>query len=207
MAEASDTRETLLERGQALASEVGLEGLTLGRLARDVGISKPGIYAHFDSKEDLLRQVLARALEGFVRERVEPALREPPGVPRLRALFEAWLAWTEAGPVPGGCLLVSSAVELDHRSGPLRDDLMGFQRKWSRTLEEAAAGARDEGHFRRDLDPEQLVFELHAIILGFHHFRHLLRDERAGARARYAFEALVGRARRSRGDGTPAPGI
>lgn len=190
-----DTRERLLERGHALASEVGLTGLTLGRLADDVGISKAGVYAHFDSKDDLLREVLAAAVDRFLGERVAPALREPPGEPRLRALFEAWLTWTAGDDVPGGCLFVSSAVELDDRPGPLRSFFAEAQERWRRTLAEAAARAREEDHFRADLDPEQLVFELQAIILGFHHFRRLVRDERADARARYAFESLLRRAR------------
>lgn len=198
-----DTREALLEQGHALASEVGLQGLSLGDLARDVGITKAGIYAHFDSKDDLLRQVLERAVDTFVEDDIRPALRAPPGEPRLRALFEAWLAWTEASPVPGGCIFISSAVELDDRPGPLREYLVEVQRDWAETLRTAAADARREGHLREDLDPRQLVFEIHSIILGFHHFRRLFRDEKAAARARYAFEGLLDRARASRDRSPP----
>ena len=197
MPEGQDTRLKLLERGHALASEVGLQGLSLGQLAGDVGISKAGIYAHFDSKDDLLRGVLARAVELFVEEGVEPALAKPRGEPRLRALFEAWLAWTEASPVPGGCIFISSAAELDDRPGPLRDYLVEVQGEWAGTLRTAAAAAREEGHFRGDLDPRQMVFEIYSIILGFHYFRRLFRDEKAAARARYAFESLMARARPS----------
>ena len=189
------TRERLLERGHALASEVGLQGLTIAGLAGEVGISKAGIYAHFDSKEDLLHAVLERAVTRFVAEGVEPALREPPGEPRVRALFEAWLDWTEASPVPGGCIFVSSAIELDDRPGPLREYLVGVQRRWADTLAEAAERSRREGHFRGDLDPEQFVYETYSIILGFHYYRRLFRDEEAGSRARYAFESLLERAR------------
>ena len=203
MAGQHETREALLERGHALASEVGLQGLTLGQVAREVGISKAGIYAHFESKEDLLREILSRAVSIFVREGVEPALQEPAGEPRLRALFEAWLEWTDASPVPGGCIFISSTVELDDRPGPLRDYLVEVQREWSETLERAASLAAEEGHFREDLDPEQLVFEVYSIVLGYHHFRRFFRDDRAGARARYAFEALLSRARATR-DRAPA---
>lgn len=192
---ATDTRERLLERGHALASEVGLQGLTIAGLAGEVGISKAGVYAHFDSKDDLLRSVLERAVDRFVEEGVEPALREPPGEPRVRALFEAWLDWTEASPVPGGCIFISSAVELDDRPGALRDFLVGVQRRWSETLAGAAERSRRAGRFRADLDPEQFVFETYSIILGFHYYRRLFRDEEAGSRARYAFESLLDRAR------------
>lgn len=197
MEETRDTRDLLLDRGHALASEVGLRGLTIGQLARDVGISKAGIYAHFESKDHLLREVLARAVDEFVEGKVEPALRAPPGEPRLRALFEGWMDWTEASPVPGGCIFISSSVELDDQAGPMRDDLVEAQGRWMDTLEEAAARARTEGHFRDDLDPGQLVFELQSIILGFHQFRRLFRSGTAEARARYAFESLM---RRARGD-------
>ena len=192
---ATDTRERLLERGHALASEVGLQGLTIAGLAGEVGISKAGVYAHFDSKDDLLRAVLKRAVDRFVEEGVEPALHEPPGEPRVRALFEAWLDWTEASPVPGGCIFISSAVELDDRPGPLREFLVGVQRRWAETLAEAVERSRSEGHFRADLDPELFVFETYSIILGFHYYRRLFRDEEAGSRARYAFESLLDRAR------------
>lgn len=193
--EARDTRDLLLQRGHALASEVGLQGLTIGRLARDVGLSKAGIYAHFDSKEHLLKEVLGRAVETFEQEGIEPAMREPPGEPRLRALFDAWMEWTEASPVPGGCIFISSAVELDDRPGRLRDYLLEVLGRWRDTLARAADGARTEGHLREDLDPEQLVFELESILLGFHHSHHFFRSDRAEARARYAFESLVRRAR------------
>ena len=191
----SDTRRRLLERGHALVSEVGLQGLTIGGLAGEVGISKAGIYAHFESKNDLLRAVLKRAVERFVEEGVEPALAQPPGEARVRALFEAWLDWTEASPVPGGCIFISSAVELDDRPGPLRDYLVDVQRRWASTMTEAAERARSRGHFRGDLDPEQFVFETYSVILGFHYYRRLFRDEEAGARARYAFESLLERSR------------
>ena len=193
------TRETILERGHDLASEVGLHGLTIGRLARNVGISKAGVYAHFDSKDHLLREVLARAVDLFVEDGVEPALREPAGEPRLRALFEAWLAWTEASPVPGGCIFISSAVELDDRPGPLREFLVAVQDRWAGTLREAVDRARSEGHFAGEVDPGQVVFELHSIVLGFHYYRRLFRDQEAGARARRAFEALLDRARPAEG--------
>lgn len=199
MAAGRDTRERLLEQGHALASEVGLQGLTIGALAGRVGISKAGVYAHFDSKDDLLRGVLARAVDRFVEEGVEPALRKPAGEPRVRALFEAWLEWTEASPVPGGCIFISSAVELDDRPGPLRDFLVEVQRRWARTLRKAVDLARAEGHFAEDLEPGQMVFELHSVVLGFHYYRRLFRDGDARARARRAFEALLDRARPAEG--------
>lgn len=196
MVDAVSTREEILEKGLAMASEAGLGGLTIGGLARAVGLSKAGLYAHFDSKADILREILRTAVDRFVREGVRPALGEPPGEPRVRALFDAWLAWTEAPPLPGGCVFISSAAELDDREGPLRDYLVERQTEWADLLAREVDAARQAGHFRPDLDPEQFVFELYAVILSFHYYHRLFRDRRAEPRARFAFEELIRRARR-----------
>lgn len=135
------------------------------------------------------------AVDRFVEEGVRPALGAPRGEPRLRALFDAWLEWTKAPPLPGGCVFISSAVELDDRPGPLRDFLVETQREWSRTLLRAVELTQEEGDFRTGLDPEQFVYELYAVVLGFHYFDRLFDDDEAEARARRAFDGLVERAR------------
>ena len=195
MAKGRNTRKLLLDRGHALASERGLHGVSIGRLADAAGISKAGIYAHFDSKDHLLEGILDHAVEKFVERVLEPALREAPGEPRLRRLVQDWLAWVEAQEVPGGCVFIASASELDDRPGPLRETLVELQQRWTRMLRETAREARDQGHFREDVDPDQLAFELHGLVQAYHLYRRLFRDETARARARYAFEALLERAR------------
>lgn len=188
-------REEILDEGLMIASETGLGGLTMGALARAAGLSKAGLYAHFDSKDDILKEILRTAVARFVREGVRPALREPGGEPRIRALFEAWLEWTKAPPLPGGCVFISSATELDDREGPLRDYLVERQSEWADLLAREIDAAREAGHFRPDLDPRQFVFELYGIVLGFHYYHRLFRDSKAEPRARFAFEELVRRAR------------
>ena len=188
-------RDALLDKGLAIASEQGLAGLTIGHLARSVDMSKAGLYAHFDSKEDLLLEVLRSAVGRFIAEGIRPALRTPPGEGRVRALFDAWLEWTQAPPLPGGCVFISSATELDDRPGPLRDYLVETQERWVETLTKEVETARREGDFREELDASSFVFELYSIVLGFHYYERLFRDPDAEARALRSFEALLERSR------------
>ena len=195
MGKGDATRSAILDRGARLASEVGLSGLTIGRLARDLRLSKSGLFAHFRSKEALQVQVLEAAAERFVDTVVRPALAAPRGQRRLRALFDRWLAWSGASELPGGCLFVAAAVELDDRPGPVRERLVALQREWLDVIARVAAGAVTQGEFRRDIDPEQLAHEIYGIMLGHHHASRLLRQPRAEAMTRTAFEALLERAR------------
>ena len=177
---------------------MGLEALTIGELARRVGMSKSGLFRHFDSKENLQLQVLERTAERFVEVVVAPALKQPRGAPRLRALFENWLAWPEKAELPGGCPFVSAASELDDRPGPVRERLVAYQRDWLETLATATRSGIADGKLRAGLDVDQFVFEVFSITLAFHHFRRLLRLPEAKARARRAFERLLAGAEAAR---------
>jgi len=189
------TREAILERAIRLASEVGLEGVTIGRLADALDLSKSGLFAHFESKEALQVETLDRAAQRFSEVVVRPALAAPRGEPRLRALFERWLRWPRAVPQPGGCIFVQASVELDDRPGPARDRLVELQREWFDTLARAVRGARDEGQLRADVDAQQFAFELYGVMLSSHHHARLLHDRSADERARRAFERLLDDAR------------
>ena len=190
MGKGEDTRDAILERAVQLASEVGLAGLTIGRLASALDLSKSGLFAHFASKEGLQLATLDRAAERFTEVVIRPALEAPRGEPRLRALVERWLAWPVEVPQPGGCIFVQAAVELDDRPGPARERLVVLQREWLRALATAVKIGVAEGHFRRDVDAEQVAFELYGIMLSTHHASRLLGDPRATTRARRAVERL-----------------
>jgi len=191
MGKGAETKDAILEHAIRLASQLGLEGLTIGRLADALDLSKSGLFAHFGSKEDLQVQTLDRAAERFVDVVIRPALSAPRGEPRLRALLERWLAWPAAVPQPGGCIFVQAAVELDDRPGPARDRLVALQKDWLAQLAIAVRGAVSAGHFRADVDAEQVAFELHGIMLATHQATRLLRDRRAVTRARTALERLL----------------
>jgi AcrR family transcriptional regulator len=190
------TRNAILEHATLLASQVGLDGLTIGTLAEDLDLSKSGLFGHFRSKEALQIQVLEHAAARFVEIVVRPALGHPRGVPRIRALFERWLEWTRSGPLPGGCLFVAAATELDDQPGPVRDRLQQLQRDWLGVIATSFRKGIDEGHFRRDADPEQFAQDLYGVALAYHHAQRLLQDPKAEARARHAFEALLAAAQR-----------
>ena len=184
-------KRQILERAVRLASRVGLEGLSIGGLAEDLGLSKSGLFAHFESKAGLQVQTLEEATRVFTEHVVRPALAKPRGEPRLRAAFESWLHWGRAAALEGGCFFVAAAVELDDREGPARDLLVQSQRDWLDTLATIARTCVSEGHFRPDTDPDQVAHELYGIALGYHHAARLMRDPKAEARALRAFEGLV----------------
>lgn len=187
-----ETRAVILDRAVEVARRDGLGGLSIGGLAKTVGMSKSGLFAHFQSKDGLQIQVIVAASELFVSRVVRPALREPRGVPRLQAMLGNWLHW--AGRGRGGCIFVAASGELDDRDGPVRDALLSAQEDWIATLTRAATIAVEEGHFRRDLDVQQFAFELYSAMLGFHLYRRLLRRDDAEDRCRSAFRALIHRA-------------
>lgn len=189
------TRQRIVDRALELASVEGIEGLTLGVLASSLSLSKSGLFAHFRSREALQIAVLQEAAERFRRVVVEPAFRAPRGEPRVRALFERWVAWGEAKFQPGGCVFVASSTELDDRPGPVRDVLVQGQRDWLSALAHAAHIAVEEGHFARALDVDQFAFELYALVTGYTHHHRLLRELRSRERLQTAFERLLSFAR------------
>jgi AcrR family transcriptional regulator len=189
------TREAILARALALATRVGFEGLTIGRLADELGMSKSGLFAHFRSKEALQVAVLRLASERFVDTVVRPALTAPRGERRVRAVFDRWFAWEQSPPLPGGCPFIAAAFELDDRPGPARDYLVQQERDWDDVLGNVARTAVQEGHFRADLDCEQFAHDLRGIILVYCHAARLMRDPKARARAQAGFEALMRAAR------------
>jgi AcrR family transcriptional regulator len=191
------TRQTIVERAAGLASRIGLEGITIGALAEDLDLSKSGLFAHFRSKEALQVQVLEHAAARFTEVVIRPALATPRGEPRLRALFERWGRWPKESGLPGGCIFVQAAVELDDQPGPVRDVIVKQMRDLLDVVATVARTGVAEGHFREDLDPEQLAHDFYGVILAWHHASRLLRDPRAAARAAAGFEALVAGARRA----------
>ncbi|MDB4938975.1 MAG: Transcriptional regulator, TetR family [Labilithrix sp.] len=185
-----DTRSTVLGSALSLATQLGLEGVTIGKLAEHVGMSKSGLFAHFASKENLQLAILDEAAARFVALVVAPALKKPRGEPRVRALVDNWLAWSKQDFMPGGCIFVVAGVELDDRPGPARDRLVASQKDWLSTLAGAARIAVEEKHFRKDLDTEQLAHEMYSIAIGYHFLRRIGDPARAERRARTAFERL-----------------
>jgi len=185
------SRSRMLQVAYRLARQVGLQGLTIGELAADLGVSKSGLFAHFGSKENLQLAVLDFAADDFRRRVFEPALQRPRGVPRLMAVFNAWLAWASETK-RGGCVFLSSALEYDDQEGPVRDALVQWFETLHQGLEKAWALAIEERHvFHRD--PRQLALEMHSIVLMFHLEFRLLRSAQAQDRAHTSLALIFDR--------------
>jgi len=184
------TKQAILDHAMQLSSEVGLEALSIGGLAKRAGLSKSGLYAHFDTKETLQCEVLDNAAARWLDVVLTPALKAPRGVPRLEALFEQWIAW-ERDELDGGCPFIAAGTEFDDRPGPVRDCLKGHLRDMLGAVGRAAEIAVEEGHLRADLDTDQLAFELWGALLAYHHYRRLLDADDAGARARRALASMI----------------
>ena len=195
MSKGNVTKTRIVETALRAASVDGLEGISLGKVAADIGMSKSGLFAHFDSKEALQVDVIASAAEKFTAVVVSPALTAPRGEPRLRALFDRWLDWEQNESLPGGCVFMHAAAELDDRPGPVRDTLVGQQRQWLETLAKAVRIAVDVGHFKADVDPSLVAFQLYGIVLSYYHSARLFRDPTAKAHAVAAFESVVASSR------------
>ena len=160
-------------------------------MAEDLELSKSGLFAHFRSKEVLQLEILRMAGARMIEAVVKPALAAPRGEPRVRALFERWLAWEQSPSLPGGCPFMAASFELDDRPGPVRDYVVQNLRDWMDTLAGAARIAVQEGHFRPDVDCEQFAHDCQGIGLAFVHASRLMRDPKARERAQRAFESLL----------------
>lgn len=186
------TRQRILDRSLAIASVDGLDGLTIGRLANELGMSKAGLLGHFGTKESLQLAVVDAAAEMFVREVPRRARDAAPGLPHLRAVCEAWVSYLERRVLPGGCFFTAAAAEFDGRDGPVRDAVAGLNAVWQRDLRTHVRRAVDAGDLPPDTDPDQLVYELVGVMLALNHFLQLQRDGSAPARARRALHRILG---------------
>ena len=184
------TRAAILEAALGLASHVGLEGLSIGALAEVTRMSKSGVFAHFGSREELQISVIHEYHAKFEEEVFHAAMREPRGLPRLRALFERWVKRVSVE-LDSGCIYISGAVEFDDRPGPVRDALASMVVAWHGALERAIQIAVAEGHLVPDTDATQMLFELHGLILALHHDARFLRLPGALDRAHLAFEHVL----------------
>jgi AcrR family transcriptional regulator len=189
------TRDRLLQHGLALMSQAGLAGVTLGQLAESVGMSKSGVFAHFRSKDDVQIGLLDYTAQLAGPHIVEPALRQPEGLPRLEAFVRLWLGWARRAGLPGGCPVAAAMFELDDVEGPVRDKVVALESQWRGLIAGLVRRAVELKHLRAELDVDQFVWELGGIYLAHHAAHRFLRQPDADARARTAFRALVDRAK------------
>ncbi|MEZ5306443.1 MAG: TetR/AcrR family transcriptional regulator [Pyrinomonadaceae bacterium] len=180
----SDTRNEILDLAVSIASLEGIEGITIGRLATELKMSKSGLFAHFGSKESLQLAVLEEATKVFESEVIERAEKAPEGIVRLLTFLEAWLVSIERGRLPGGCFLTSAALEYDGRPGAVRELTAKVLAGTLEMLVEEAGKAIRNGELASGTDPEQLVFKLYGAIQSANIFTHLFNDPRSLDHAR-----------------------
>ena len=187
------TRQSILESAVDIASAQGLEGLTIGRLATEMGMSKSGLFAHFGSKEELQLATVEAARKVFIREVIRPAYETEQGLSRLWRLCDLWLDFVRGKLFRGGCFFAAAASEFDSRPGAVRDRIAEIMKEWLATLRRAVVEAQDAGQLDRQVDATQLAFEFNALELGANWAFQLHGDRQAFARAR---EAILERLRR-----------
>lgn len=193
------SRRAILEAAASLASVEGLEGLTLGRLAEHLGISKSGVYAHFGSKEELQLATIRAALDMYGRDVMGRASAASPGIPRIIAFADTFLDYIQHGPFPGGCFFIASFLDPATLRRPVKDALAEAQRELLDFMAENARVAKAAGDLPADTDPQELAFELDAILVGADVNYRLLDDPVRLERAAEALRRRLGVSRRSSG--------
>jgi AcrR family transcriptional regulator len=178
------TREAILARAVDIASAQGLEGLTVGSLAEQLGMSKSGLFAHFGSKEELQLATVEMAREVFINKVTLPAIAAPTGMPRLWSLIDHWLVLVEKKVFEGGCFFTAASFEFDGRLGVVRDRIAEIMHEWINCITSSVKKAQEAGHLDPKLDATRLAFEFHAIAIGAHWAHQLLEDRQAYSRAR-----------------------
>ncbi|MCB2017076.1 MAG: TetR/AcrR family transcriptional regulator [Hydrogenophaga sp.] len=203
MQKGQQTKAAIVDAALGLATQIGLEGLSIGALAEVMQMSKSGVFAHFGSREELQISVVREYHHRFEEEVFYPAMSVPRGLPRLRALFDNWMKRTSVE-LDSGCIYISGAVEFDDRTGPVRDALASSVSTWLTAMKRAIDMAVEEGHLRADTDADQMRFEIHSLILALHYEARFLHTPGSLQRALTAFEGIVQRYSSSPSQNPPA---
>lgn len=186
------TKAAIVDAALGLATQIGLEGLSIGALAEVMQMSKSGVFAHFGSREELQISVVREYHTRFEEEVFYPALDTPRGLPRLNKLFDNWMKRTSVE-IDSGCIYISGAVEFDDRPGPVRDALASSVNTWLTAMRRAIEMAIQENHLDAQTDAAQMAFEVHALILALHYEARFLRTPGSVQRALTAFDGIVRR--------------
>ena len=180
--------QLIVDTAARLATIEGLEGLSIGRLADEIGMSKSGLYAHFASKEDLQLAAIDAAEAVYAREVIAPAMEAPEGRQRLELMCERYLSYVERGVFPGGCFFAATAAEWNSRRGPIRERVRAVLDGWTQLLEANLRAAQQHGELERGADLPQIAFEINALLHEANGHFLLFRDPAALDRARKAID-------------------
>ena len=192
MQKGQQTKAAIVDAALGLATQIGIEGLSIGALAEVMRMSKSGVFAHFGSREELQISVIREYHMRFEEEVFYPALQQARGLPRLRVLFDNWMRRTSVE-IDSGCLYISGAVEFDDRPGPVRNALAGSVKTWLAAMYRAVVQAKEVGHLAQDADEHQMAFEIHGLILALHYEARFLKTPGSIERANTGFAHIVAR--------------
>jgi len=185
------TLAAILDTAIDMAATDGLESLTVGELAKRLGLSKSGVFSRIGSREALQKAVIEEYDRRFLQDVFVPAMREPRGLPRLNAIMRLWLQRARDVEIQKGCIYCAGAFEFDDRDGPLRDMLLEGVLGWRRALRRTVIQAIEADHLSGDTDPDQLVFEMDGLFVALMRDARFLRDPRAADRAWATYERLI----------------
>lgn len=185
------TLAAILDTALAMAAADGLESLTIGEVAKRLGLSKSGVFSRVGSREALQKAVIEEYDRRFLQDVFVPAMREPRGLPRLNAIMRLWLQRARDVEIRSGCIYCAGAFELDDREGPLRDLLLDGILRWRAALRRTVIQAIAAGHLQPGTDPDQLVFEIDGLFVALMREARFMRDPQAAERAWAAYERLI----------------
>jgi AcrR family transcriptional regulator len=185
------TLATILDTALGMAATDGLESLTIGEVAKRLGLSKSGVFSRVGSREALQKAVIDEFDRRFLQDVFMPAMREPRGLPRLDAIVQRWLQRARASEAGTACLYSAGAFEFDDRDGPLRDLLLAGVQRWRAALRRTVLQAIEAGHLQAGTDADQLVFELDGLFIALMREARFLRDPQALERADAAYRRLI----------------
>ena len=192
MQKGQQTKAAIVEAALGLATHIGLEGLSIGALADITGMSKSGVFAHFGSREELQISVIREYHTRFEQEVFYPAMSSPRGIARLSAMFDNWMKRTSIE-IDSGCIYISGAVEFDERSGPVRDALVDSVLTWPAAMRRAIQQCKECGDLQAEVKEEQMLFEIHGLILALHYEARFLRHAGSIEHALTGFDNILAR--------------
>jgi AcrR family transcriptional regulator len=172
-----------------MASRLSLETITIGALAKELNMSKSGLFAHFQSKKNLQLEILNYAAQNFTEQVITPALKVERGIPRIKAIVSNWIKW--GSKTSGGCIFVNATTEYNNRRGKIQNILFAQQKQWVNVLKRIGESAIKSGDIKPDSDCEQFAYDLYSLILGYHYYDQLLHDPKIKQRKEKSLDQFL----------------
>ncbi len=188
------TKDKIIQAAYDWTSKFGLESITIGELAKAVGMSKSGLFGHFKSKEKLQIMVLDFTAQNFTHMVVRPAIKKTRGLDRLEAMVDNWIKWSSSANA-GGCPFIAAAIEFDDRPGNIRDRIVHYLETMTGSYSKAADIAVEEGQLPTGTDTKQLAYEIYSLMIGHHVYSRLLADPEAKQRLKMGYSRVIEKAK------------